>query len=257
MIIIGWPADAANIQKLADLVVAEAEKVYDLLDAANPASEVARLNANSGKGKMQVSWPVSDAFKKAKKISEWTKGAFDIVVLNGDHKSYSVDEKASTVDLKNSGMEVRFDPVMEGYLADYMITLIYAAKMQNAMVRAGNVFRGIGRSLYGPWSIQVQEDSSAYARHALDLTLSNTGIATISAAEFRGRPLIDYRSKKAVSPACKGATIIMDEAALAQGVAYGVFVMGPADGMSMLNRIGKARGLIVDMQGKFMRTPGL
>ncbi len=256
LIILGHPSDAASIQKLADMAIAEANRVYDLLDASNPASEVAKLNATGGGGKQKVSWQVADAFKAAKKAAQWTKGAFDVIVVGGDHNSFSVDDKDNTVEFKKSGMEARFDQIIEGVLADYLITLINQANMQNAMVRVGNVFRGIGQSLHGPWKIQVQEDSSAYARHALNLTVSNTGIATISATDFRSKPLIDYRSKNAVNPIGKGATIVMSDAALAQGIAYGVFVAGPEEGLNILSKCG-GRGLIVDAQGKFLRTPGL
>lgn len=256
IIILGLPSDAANIQKLADMVISEAERTYDLLDASNPSSEVAKLNASGGSGRQKVSWQVADAFKAAKKVAKWSGGAFDVVAVGGDYKSISVDDKDDTVEFKKSGMEARLDAIMEGFLADYMVTLINQANMKNAMVRAGNVFRGIGVSTRGPWTIQVQEDSSAYARHALNLTVSNTGVATISAIDFRSKPLIDYRSKNTVVPAGKGATIIMNEAALAEGLAYAVFVVGPQEGMNLLSKAG-GRGLIVDAQGKFLKTPGL
>lgn len=257
IVIIGWPADAKNIEKLGETVIDETNRTYDLLDSNNPASDVSKLNVNAGKGPVKVGWQVVDAFKAAGQVAGWTKGAFDVVAAGGDYRDISIDGNASTVELKKPGMQARFDPIMDGYLADYMINLIYTAKMQNAMVKVGNVFRGVGQSLYGPWKIQVQEDSSAYARHALNLTVSNTGIATISATQFRGVPLIDFRSKQAVQPQIKGATIIMKDAALAQGIAYAVFVMGPGDGINFLNKFGKARGLIVDAQGKFLKTAGM
>jgi thiamine biosynthesis lipoprotein ApbE len=256
IIILGMSSDTANLQKLADMVIAEAERTYDLLDASNPSSEVAKLNASGGNGKMKVSWQVADAFKAAKKVGQWSKGAFDVISVGGDYNQINVDDKEDTVEFKKAGMEARLDPIIEGFLADYMIGLINQANMQNAMVRVGNVFRGSGQSAHGPWSIQVQEDSSAYARHALNLTVSNTGIATISATDFRSKPLIDYRSKNSITPQGKGATIIMNEAALAQGLAYAVFVLGPSEGMNLLTKTG-GRGLIVDAQGKFLRTPGL
>ena len=256
IIILGMTSDAANIQKLADMIISEAERVYDLLDASNPSSEVAKLNAGGRNGKQKVSWQVADAFKAAKKAAQLSHGAFDVITVGGNYDAISVSDKDETVEFKKAGMEARFDSIIEGVIADYMITLINQANMKNAMVRAGNVFRGSGQSLRGPWAIQVQEDSSAYARHALNLTVSNTGIATISATDFRSKPLIDYRSKNAVTPAGKGATVIMNEAALAQGLAYGVFVVGPEDGMNLLSKSG-GRGLIVDAQGKFLKTPGL
>lgn len=236
------------------MVVAEAERTYNLLDAANPASEVAKLNASGGKQK--VSWQVADAYKAARKVASLSGGAFDVVVVGGDYNSIDVDEKNDTVELKKGGMETRFDPIIEGILADYIITLIGQANMKNAMVRVGNVFRGSGTSLHGPWAIQVQEDSTSYARHALNITVSNTGVATISATDFKSKPLIDYRSKNAVTPSSKGATVMMNEAALAQGIAYAVFVVGPKDGMDLLSKAG-ARGLIVDAEGKFLRTQGM
>lgn len=256
IIIVGLVQDAANIQKLADMVIAEAEKVYDSLDASNPSSEIAKLNASGGKGKQKVSWQVADALKAAKKVAGWTKGAFDVVAVGGNYDSISVDDNDDMVEFKKAGMEVRMDNIIEGVLADFMIGLINQANMKNAMVRVGNVFRGTGISPFGPWRIQVQEDSTSYAKHALNLTVSGTGIATISATDFRAKPLLDYRSGNTAGITSKGATIVMNEAALAQGIAYGVFVMGPEAGMNLLSKVG-GRGLIVDSQGKFLRTPGL
>lgn len=257
IVIIGWPADAKSIEKLAETVIDETNRTLDLLDANNPSGDVAKLNNNAGKGPLKVAWQVVNAFKAAGQVAGWTKGAFDVVVSGGDYRDISIDGNASTVELKKPGMRVSFNPILDGYLADYMINLIYTAKMGNAMVKVGNVFRGVGHSLYGPWKIQVQEDSAAYARHALNLTVSNTGIATISATQFRSAPLIDFRSKQTIQPRLKGATIIMKDAALAQGIAYAVFVMGPGDGINFLNKFGKARGLIVDAQGKFLKTAGM
>jgi len=257
IIMIGWPADAKNIEKLTDKVISEANHALTLFDANNPSSDIYKLNSSAGISPVKVSWQVLNTIKTAIKVSNWTKGAFDIVTSNGDYRNISIDENSQTVDLKNHGMQLNLEQILDGFLADYMLDLIYTAKMANAMVKVGNVFRGIGQSLFGPWKIQVQEDSEAYARHALNLTVSNTGIATISATQFKNTPLIDFRSKKQIKPKIKGATVVMPTASEAQGLAYAVFVLGPDEGINFLNKLGNARGLIVDSEGKFLKTAGM
>lgn len=258
IVTLGWPSDKKDIEKLADIVISEAERTYNLLNANNPQSEVYRLNANAGReSPIAVSWQTIDALKKARQVAKWTKGAFDVVSNNGNYNDIEINDKASTVKLKKSGMRLDFTPIIDGFLADYMISMIYRANVHNAMVKVGNVFRGVGHGLNGPWKIQVQEDSAAYARHALNLTVSNTGIATISATQFRYQPLVDFRSKKNINPSCKGATIVMKDAASAQGIAYAVFVMGPKEGFKFLNKFPRARGLIVDANGQFLKTSGM
>lgn len=257
IVTIAWPSDKKDIEKLGDIVTAEAERTYNLLNANNPQSEAYRINSSAGSTPVVVSWQTIDAIKKAKQVAQWTKGTFDIVTSNGNYNDIEIDDKTSTVKLKNGGMRISFDPIIDGFLADYIINMIYTANVHNAMVKVGNVFRGIGNGLHGPWKIQVQEDSAAYARHALNLTVSNTGIATVSATQFRYSPLVDFRSKKSINPRLKGATIVMNDAMSAQGIAYAVFVWGPQEGINFLNKFGRAKGLIVDSKGKFLRTAGM
>lgn len=257
ILVVGWQKDAADVDRLIDIISARADETYRRLDWQNPSSDVARINAAAGQGPVKVSGDVAQAFEEARTISSWTGGAFDVTYAGeGSWKDIKVDLGDSTVELKRSGMQARFNTLVEGFLAEYLIRMISGANMQNAMVKVGNVFRGVGQGLTGPWKIQVQDDSGTYARHALNLVVSNAGIATASSNQFRGQPLIDPRSKRTINPPCKGTTIVMQNAAQAQGVAMAVFVVGPEKGYEMLAKLGNARGLIVDNNGKFIRTPG-
>lgn len=257
ILIVGWQRDAKDVERLMDIVSQRVSETFMRLDWQNPSGDVARVNASAGVGPVQVSPDVADAFEKAKKISSWTKGAFDITYAGpGSYKNIRVNKGNSSVELKKGGMQARFDNLIEGFLAEYMIRLIHTANMQNAMVKVGNVFRGMGSGVQGPWKIQVQDDAGTFAHHALNLVVSNAGIATASASQYRGRQLIDPRSKGAINPPCKGTTIVMKNAAEAQGIAFATFVLGPKKGYEMLVKLGNARGLIVDSAGKFIRTPG-
>ncbi|MBN1282775.1 MAG: FAD:protein FMN transferase [Proteobacteria bacterium] len=257
LLIVGWQKDASAIERLIDIVAERTGAVASQLDWQNPGSDVGRINAAAGQSAVAVSEDTIAAFEEAKQVSDWTKGLFDVASYGqGSYKDIKIDRGARTVQLKKSGMQVRFDGILEGFLAEYMLRLIAAANMQNAMVKAGNVFRGMGSSVMGPWKIQVQDSEGTYAHHALNLQVSNNAVATVSANEFAYQELVNPRNKERIGAPCKGVTIVMHNAAQAQGVAKAVFIAGPKDGMELLAKMGKANGIIVDNAGKFLRTPG-
>lgn len=255
ILILGWKQDEPDIDKLFDIVIGRTNEVFYKLDWQNPQGEVARINANAGIGQVLVSPEVLAAFQAAKKSSEWSNGAFDIAYAGqGNYRDIKIKSGESAVELKKSGMQVRFDSMMEGFLADLMLQYIYTANMRHAIVKVGGVFRGMGKSLYGPWKIQVEDDAGMFAHHALNLTVVNTGVATVSANQYRGVPVIDPRTKSPIPISMKGTVVVMNQAALAQGIAQAVFILGPAEGLKLLSKMGK--GLIVDNNGKFIRTQG-
>lgn len=255
ILIVGWTADDASIHRLLELLVTKSTEAFNLLNWQNPYGETAKVNANAGNGPVVVSGITLGAFQAYKKIAEWTSGNFDLNYGNaGSYRDVKINDRKSTIELKKSGMQIRFDNMLEGFLADLIIRYIHSANMNSAMAKVGNIFRGMGSSMHGPWRIQVEDDAGMFAHHALKLTVKNTGIATISGNQFRSKPLINPQTKQTMAPTCKGTTVVMNEAAFAQGLAFAVFVLGPEKGMKLLKKYGK--GLIVDNQGKFLRSPG-
>ncbi len=255
ILIVGWSRDASTVERLIDVVAQRANEVFAQLDWQNPAGDVGRLNAAAGQAAVTVSDDTIAAIEEAKTISDWSKGWFDVAASGqGNYRDIAVDKGARTAQLKKSGMQVRFDGMIDGFLAEYMTRLIATAGMQNAMVKVGNVFRGMGSGLAGPWKIQVQDSEGTYAHHALNLTVNNNAVATVSSNEFAYQELINPKNKERIDAPCKGVTLVMKNAAQAQGMAKAVFIAGPKDGMELM--AGKASGLIVDNAGKFIRTPG-
>ena len=258
IIILGYVKDQATIEKILEIAAGEAKRLHEIIDWKNPQSEVARLNQVSGSKFYPVSKEVLNIFKAAARLSEWTEGAFDIAAESpvGTYDNIKLDEKGSRVRLQKKKMTVRFDAIFDGYLADYLIRYLYGAGIHHAMVKVGNTFRGVGRSLNGPWRIQVQDDEGTYAHRAMKLTVGNAGVATVSAAQFRQTPPIDPRTKQSLPVCCKGATVAMKEAALAQGMAYTMFILGPQGGVVLMEQLGNAKGMVADNEGKFVKTSG-
>lgn len=253
ILLVGYSKDRADINKLFNIVSSKTNEIYANLDWQNPSGDVGRINAKAGQGPVGVIPDTIVAFETAQKISKWSKGAFDITYAGpGDWRDITIGK--DTVELKKADMQVRFEPMVNGFMAETVSRLIYASSMQNVMVKVGGVFRGIGQNTTGPWKIQIQDDEGTFARHALNLTVTNTGVAAVSAGDYRVQRLIDPRSKKEIGTPSRGSVVVMNDAAEADGISHAVFTMGPKDGMELITKLGK--GLIVDNSGKFMRSPG-
>lgn len=255
MLVVGFDRDSADIEKLFDVVSAKADSAHANLDWRNPSGDIGRLNANAGQGPVTVSADTIAALETAERISKWSKGAFDIASAGeGTFRDVKINKGSSSATLKRTGMQIRFDQMIEGFVAEYITRLIYAAGMQNAMVKAGNVFRGLGVNTMGPWRVQIQDNEGTFAHHALNLTVSNTGVASVSASQFRAAKLIDPRSKNEIGASVRGVVVVMNDAAEADGISRAVFVLGPDAGIKLLSSV--AKGLIIDGNGKFLRSPG-
>jgi len=258
IILVGLSSDAKEIQKLFNITIDEVKRVYGLLDASDRNSEVSKVNSSAGDIKgVKVSWQVLEAFKTAYKLSEWTDGVFDIVANGNNYRSISFDDKSSMVALRKDNARVSFDHLIEGLLADYIVTMIKAANMENVLVKVGNVFRGTGQSINGTWKVEVQEYFATDVQHVLKLSIIDSGLSAISVTDPKYVNLLNHRTGQNTRPDCKGAVIIMNEAALAEGVAYAAFAMGFDEGVKFLEKFNKARGLLVDSHGQFYKTKGM
>lgn len=228
VVIVGLASGKKEIKKLVDLVTTRAQEARRTI-----TSDIARINAD-GKGQHAVGWPTSQCLAAAKKVSKRTK--VDIVTLTGSYHSVAIDEKNHTVTLKKTDTTISCSHVMNGYMAGLIASYIYTSGMHNALVRVGNSYRGMGRGVYAPWKMQVQENTTRFAKRALDIQLTNTGGATLSAG---GGQL-------------KGVAVIFGNAAEAEGLAHVIMEGDATKGTELLARYG-ANGLLIDSTGKFLR----
>ena len=258
IMLIGYEEDAAAVEKLISMAVDEAKRIHLELDYRNPQGDVGKLNALNDKVEVKLSDDVFTAFKAATRVSEWTHGAFDVTYASpdGDYTFYKLNEEKNLIKIKKAGLQFRFDQIEDGYIADVLVRFIYANGMKNVLVKMGNVFRGTGSSLYGPWKIQIQDDAGTYAHRALNLGIQNTGAAIVSRTQFAKNPLIDPRNKQNMEPSMRGNTVVMKEAALAQAYASALFVLGAKEGYDHAVALAQGKALIVDNNGTFLRTPG-
>ena len=138
IIIVGATRDAVSVEQLIAKIIDATGRMESSLDAQRSESEISKLNTAAGKETLVAS-QVIEILQSAKKISQWTDGAFDVASgsTGGNYKSIRVDEKKSTVKLAK-GMSIHLDDLMDGYLADLIIRYVTTAGMQGALVRVGS-----------------------------------------------------------------------------------------------------------------------
>lgn len=229
IIIVGLASGKKDIDKLVQLVTQRAQEAHRTI-----TSDIARINAD-GQGLHEVGWPTAQCLATAKKVSKKTK--VDIMTLTGSYRRVAVDEKKHTVNIKKPDTTVSCKRIMNGYMAGLVASYIYATGMHNAFVRVGNSYRGMGQGMYTPWKMQIQENTTRFAKRALDIQLTNTGGATLSVGAGQ----------------LKGVAVIFGNAAEAEGLAN-VIMEGDAEkGTELLAKYG-ANGLLISNEGKFIKV---
>ena len=84
--------------------------------------------------------------------------------------------------------------------------------------------------------MMVQENSTKFAKHAMNIQLTDTGASTLSAGNA---PI-------------KSATVVFANAAEAEGLAHALMMTDPVKGIELLTTF-PANGLLIDKEGKFLR----
>ncbi|PIR24730.1 MAG: hypothetical protein COX62_07295 [Deltaproteobacteria bacterium CG_4_10_14_0_2_um_filter_43_8] len=258
LVVVGYLHDADAVNRLIDHAIREAELAHAQLDWRNPNSEVARLNRAGDKNYYKLSKNVLDLFQRSILISKWTDGAFDITASGkvGDYKSIKLSEGKSAVRLKKEGMQVRFDGILDGYLADLLRDYVINGGMNHVLAKVGTSYSAMGSRANGAWKVNVQDDNGSFAHRALYIVLKNVASSTANFTDYKDNSITDPRYKKEIPLQARGASIVMKNASEAQAVSNAVMVLGPQAGYDLLLKLGSVKGMIVDKQGKFFRTPG-
>lgn len=261
--------DPDSLKTRISQLLAQVEKAMSTYD---PDSELSRFNTHSGTGWYGVSRELCDVVAAAQRITLITDGAFDITVrplvdLWGFGPDFSLDDVpsaqqvAATVQitgnrhlqtdcskpaLKKSLPElaVELSAYAKGYGVDRVARLIGDDGIRNYLVEIGGEIRAAGtNSKDRPWSIAIESPQRESRSIARVVGLTDTAMA--SSGDYRnffernGRfysHMIDPRSGYPVSHSAAAVTVIAETAALADGMATALLVLGPEKGLELAER---------------------
>ncbi|MBI2343053.1 MAG: FAD:protein FMN transferase [Deltaproteobacteria bacterium] len=241
--VLGLQKHAAAIQNVFDVALRDLSAVAAQFDAGNPKSDLARINAGAGKSPVTVAPTTMELLKMAQKARRMTDGAFDIT-SGGTALDITINKHQRTVAFLKPEMEINVAPVLDGFFADRLMAMLWKANIDNAMVEVGKASRSVGSNIVGSWQKTVTDVAGRYAGQGMTITFSNAATSTVA--------------RKGTGPAkgVQSATVITDDAALADALASALSTMELEDGLRMANRLPHVHALVRDRGGRLHKSKG-
>jgi thiamine biosynthesis lipoprotein len=284
-----WTSDAAKADAAADKVLKEFDRLESLLSIWKPGSDVVRMNAAAGRAPVTVSRETLEVLTVARMAGERTGGKFDITfgaladIWKFDHdqdnrvparseidarlplvdfRAVEIDPDRHTAFLEKVGMRVHLGGVGKGYAVDAAVALLKQHGFHDFLIQSGGDLYAAGTNNGTPWRLGVADPRGTHDAFAAievrDATLSTSGDYERSFVKdgVRYHHLID---PDVGEPArgCRSVTIVADRATLADVFSTGVFIMGPRDGMALIEQLPNVEGVIVTAANEVLISSGL
>ncbi len=257
-----------------DSVFGEIEKI-EKLTTVYDASEVSRLGLLAGKSLIKTKPEVLELLRMATEISKRANGAFDVTILPlynlwhfGTDSAQvpnpgQIAATAPLVDftkiiiegekagLSETGMAVDLGGIAKGYSVDKAVDLLQRLGYSDFMVEAGGDLRAVASSL-------TKGERKVWIRHPRHsdkflgwVAMDEGAVATSGDYErffeqdgVRYHHILDpgtgYPARPAVS-----ATVFAANTAVADAYSTAIFVLGPEQGIKLLEENANVEGLVV------------
>lgn len=257
-------------------------------DPALPQSDIARVNAGAG-GPVEVSSQTAAFLRQALELSRDTGGAFDVTVApvlrvwglepgNWQQERpmpaqkdiaaalalvgwQGVNLEGNTVTLP-TGAALDMAAIAKGMAADLACGWLRERGVRSALIDMGGSVTLLGDHDGRDWVIGVADPLGGDP--VASLTLSDTSIATAGAGErcviIDGQPyghIVDPRTGRPAQTGLLSVAVACQNAAVADALSTAVFVLGPEEGLSLLEGWPGAEGLLLLSDRTVMATPGL
>lgn len=283
-------------QEAIDSSMEEMRRVEQKMSCFLPGSEVSRINKEAllkgAKGSLLAEgWiPVSDELfsllEESIHLSELTKGCFDVTIyplwkiwkFEGESVKVpdeeEIERKLQLVDYKNTiiengkinfakrGMGIDLGGIAKGYAVDAAIKALKEKNVESAMVNAGGDIYALGRKQEKPWRIGIRHPRRGGEILGI-VEVEDRAIVTSGDYErfffSKGKRYHHILNPKTGYPAdeCQSVTIMAKKATFADGLATGIFVLGPREGMDLIESLEEVEGVIVNKEGEVSVSSGL
>jgi len=285
-----WTTDEAAARAAFKEVFDEFDRLENLMSVWREGSDVLRLNAAAGGDPVAVSPEVIDVLTLARQIGEWTGGKFDVSfgALSGlwrfDHdqdnrvpdadavrarlplvayEHVELYARAGTARLARPGMSVHLGGIGKGYAVDRGAARLRAHGLTDFLIQSGGDLYVGGRPEGRPWRLGIQDPRGPANQSFAVLELSDGTLSTSGDYErfffHEGRRYHHILDPDRGEPATasRSATIVSNQAVLADALSTGVFILGPERGMALIERLPDVEGIIVGADNEVLVSSGL
>jgi FAD:protein FMN transferase len=276
-------------QQAIDAAYAEIDRLESLISEWRPDSEVSAVNRSAGVAPVKVSPEVFRFIRRSLKVSELTGGAFDVTWLSAgrlwdfkaEHPSLPdprrirealggvgwhkvvLDEAHQTVFLTDPRTRIGFGGNGQGFAINRAAFVLKDHGIHDAVLDGSGDLLLLGHNEHGkPWDVGVGNPRNPGAIVAR-FSLTETAVTTSGDNEHYfivdGKRYCHIIDPKTGWPAdgVQSVTVFAPDAELADALDTGLFVMGPVEGIKLVNQLKGVQCLMIDRDGKLIPSANL
>ncbi len=283
-------ADPDRAAAAVEAVYAEFERLEAALSVWRPGSDVERLNASAGGTPVPVGPDTRAVLRAAREASEHTGGKFDITfgalsdVWKFDHDqdnrvpaaedvaarlpfvdydAVRVDEARGTAQIDRAGVRVHLGGIGKGYAMDRAAALLRDRGFGDFLLQAGGDLYAAGRRGDRAWRVGLADPRGAGGETFATIELADETFSTSGDYERffvkdgeRYHHLLDPDTGQPARH-CRSVTILARSALQADWLSTGVFILGPDEGMALVERLPDVEAVVVTAENEVMVSRGL
>ena len=285
-----WTSDEPKAVTAFNDIFADFDRLEDLLSVWRRNSDVVRMNEAAGDHPVPISDDTRAVLVAARQASEWTNGKFDITfgaladIWKFDHDQdnsiptraaiearlpfvdytlVQVDAAAKTGFISKKGARIHLGGIGKGFAVDRAIDVLRGRGFTDFMIQSGGDLYVGGLNDGKPWRLGITDPRGKAGEIFATLDLSDGTFSTSGDYErsfikdgVRYHHLIDPDLGEPAR-GCRSVTIVANRATLADALSTGVFIMGPKDGMALIEKLPDIEGVIVSSTNDVLVSSGL
>ena len=274
--------DSATANQHIDQVVAEIDRIENLISEWRPATQLSEVNRQAGIQPVKVDKELFALTQRALYFSKLSDGAFDISIVAMDkiwrfdgsqdsipsdaavrksiqkvgYQHIMLDSVNSTIFLALPGMKIGFGSIGKGYAADKGRAYLQDLGVKGGIVNASGDLSTWGSQYNGkPWTIGIFNPFKP-AKMVKTLKMNNNAVATSGNyekyIEVGGKRYSHIIDPKTGYPATGlvSVTIVGPSAEFANGLSTSIMVLGEQKGKQLLKQFPLYKGILITDKGK-------
>ena len=180
-----------------------------------------------------------------------------------DYRLVEVDGAARTAFIRKAGARIHLGGIGKGYAVDRAAALLREHGLTDFLIQSGGDLYVAGRNGDVPWTLGIADPRSAAGVPFAKLEVSNGTVSTSGDYErffikdgVRYHHLIDP-DRGTPATGARSVTIVADTAVRADVLSTGVFILGPVEGMKLIESLPQVEGVIVTAANQVLVSSGL
>lgn len=274
----------AQLRRAVQGAFDEVLRLEGLMTPWRADSELSKVNAGAGAQAVAVGPEMLAVIEKSLWVSEHSDGVFDVTFasmgklwrfnhdMDGqvpparelatarkriDYRRVKVDREKKTIFLERADQKLDFGGIAKGYAVDRAADVLEAAGLAAYYVQAGGDLYVKGKKPDGsPWRVGVRDPRGPEGSFFARLPVENHAFSTAGDYERsfvkdgkRYHHIIDPRTGYPAT-ATRSVTIWARDAFTADAIDDAVFILGPQQGLALVESIDDCGAVIVDAANK-------